>query len=357
MTVTPLELKNPTLANNSKTIAIDEEGFFVLEGGIRLQDDSLGKNMLKELRMDEFGVIHLSYDGHDVLVEPFDKPYVAKQVLIDNGKLFAHMPYQLQVEVELESLSLDEWDRFHGMTTNQIPFVLSRPAQAELFNLANDFSDESITLLGKEIKTPNYYIADNSVNQSPFWTDKYKENPLPPWNLEKPHPEIKSILQQIKINKLRILVPGCGYGHDAAFLAEQGHVVTAVDISPEALAGARKRYGHIANLEFIEADVFNLSQEHKKAYDLIFEHTCYCAISPFDRDRLVQAWKSYLDDQGHLLGIFFVVPKRTGPYFGGSEFELREKLESRFKFFYWTRLKHSPGWRNGAELMIYAQLK
>ncbi len=64
-----------------------------------------------------------------------------------------------------------------------------------------------------------------------------------------------------------------------------------------------------------------------------------------------------LTETGHLLGIFFVVPKRTGPYFGGSEWELREKLQTPFNFLYWTRLKFSPGWRLGAELMVYAQIK
>lgn len=340
-----------------KSIIIDEEGFFVVNNNTRLTDDSLGKAMLAAIHVDDFGVIHTQYEGEDILIEAFDKPYVAKQVHLKDSQLSVQMPYHVQQPIIMESLCLDEWDRFHALTTNNVPVVFSRPAQAELFNLATDFSDDSIHINGKEFTTPHYYINSNEVNQAPFWTDKYKEDPSPPWNLNEPHPEIKSILQQLKINKLRILVPGCGYGHDAAHFAKQGHVVTAIDISPQALSEAKKLYGHIPNLNFVQADIFDLPEEHHKAYDLIFEHTCYCAISPDQRNKLILSWTKYLAETGHILGIFFVVPKRTGPYFGGSEWELREKLSRKFKFLYWTRLKHSPGWRKGAELMVYAQIK
>ena len=93
------------------------------------------------------------------------------------------------------------------------------------------------------------------------------------------------------------------------------------------------------------------------SFDIVFEHTFYCAISPDKRTHLVKLWKRVLSETGHLLGIFFVIPKRNGPYFGGSEWELREKLQKDFNFRYWTRLKHSPDWRLGAELMIYTQIK
>lgn len=313
--------------------------------------------MLEALKIDEFGVIHMDYEGEDIIVEPFDKPYVARQVHLEGQILTVQMPYQHLCEVNLESLCVDEWDRFQGMTKSGLPFVLSHAAQAELFNLAEEFTDDSIQLAGKVLLTPSYYVTSEEFNQRPFWSGKYQENPSPGWNLDRPHPELKSILQQLKLHKCRILVPGCGYGHDAALLAEQGHVVTAIDLSPEALKVAREKYGHLPNLNFIEADVLNLDEKYNNCFDIVLEHTFFCAISPSSREDLIKIWRRVLTETGHLLGIFFVVPKRTGPYFGGSEWELREKLKSRFNFLYWTRLKHSPDWRLGAEVMLYAQVK
>lgn len=341
----------------AKTIALDEEGYFLVDGGIRVTDDLVGRRMLEAIEVDEFGVSHMNYDGHQVIVEPFDKPFVAKQVYFENGVLSIQMPYQHLSEVILDSLCVDEWDRFHGLTTKKIPFVLSRAAQAELFNLAQEFTDHSIQIAGKLIQTPLYYIIDKEVNKKEFWCERYQENPSPPWNLDKPHPEIKSFLQQLKLNKCRILVAGCGYGHDAALLAEQGHVVTAIDISEQAITTAKQRYGHIKNLTFEVQDIFASQEQYHNTFDIVFEHTFYCAVSPDKREEVVKLWKNVLTDTGHLLGIFFVVPKRSGPYFGGSEWELREKLQKRFDFFYWTRLQHSPGWRLGAELMVYARVK
>ncbi len=341
----------------AKSIAIDEEGYFLLDNGIRVGDEVVGRRMLEAIRIDEYGVLTMDYEGQKIVVEPFDKPFVAQQVHLENNILSVQMPYQQLSEVALDSLSVDEWDRFHGLTKSGIPFVMSRPAQAELFNLAEAFTDETLLVAGKTIATHPYYVTSDEFNKSPFWSGKYQESPLPPWNLEKPHPELQSFLMQLKLNKCRILVPGCGYGHDAALLAEQGHLVTAIDISEEAIERANELYGHIATLQFVVGDALNLDETYDSTFDIVFEHTFYCAISPDSRDQLVKLWKRVLTDTGHLLGLFFVVPKRSGPYFGGSEWELREKLQSRFNFLYWTRLMHSPGWRHGAELMIYAQKK
>lgn len=341
----------------TKTIAIDEEGFFILNNGVRLSDASVGGPMLASLSIDSYGVCRIDAEGETVIAEPFDKPFVARNISVTGDQIELLLPYDLKMKIDLPSLCLDDWDRFHGHTTNGIPFVFSRAAQAEFFNQASDFSDESVHIAGQKISTPHYYQKNHSVEVPGFWQEKYQETASPGWDLQKPHPELKSILQQIKINKMRVLVPGCGLGHDAALLAEQGHVVTAIDFSPLAIEQAKKTYGHIANLEFIQGDVFKLGEEHHNAYDLILEHTCFCAVDPDQRKQLIKVWSQCLAETGHLLGLFFVVPKRTGPYFGGSEWEFRELLEKRFKFLYWTRAKHSPDWRLGAELILYAQLK
>ena len=343
--------------NKPKSIAIDEEGYFILQGGIRLNEESTGHDILKGIQKYNFGVLTSNYNNDTFLIEPFDKPLVAKQIHIEDGQIIAQMPYQYRCPLQPDSFCADTWDRFHALTDNGVPVVMSRVAQAELFNLASDFTDESLVLNGKTVATPDYYQSSDAVNNEPFWTEKYQEQPSPPWNLGFVHPEFKNLSSMLKLNKMRILVPGCGFAHDAAYLAEQGHKVTAIDLSQEAIDQAKTMYGHIENLTLIAGDVFSESHDFTNSFDIVVEHTFYCAVTPSWRDKIIQHWKSWLVDRGHIMGVFFVVPKRTGPYFGGSEWELREKLKKDFDFLHWNRSKLSPEWRFGAELVMYAQKK
>jgi SAM-dependent methyltransferase len=337
-----------------KTIALDEEGYFVLQDGVRLADPYEGISLLKKLRMTEEGGCWTDWNGESLLVEPFDKPLVAQQI-IRNGNLFEILaPYSFTSQIVLESLCLDPWDRFHGLTVQKIPFVMTRKAQAEFFNLVDNYDDDSLTIAGRQYPTPPFYIENNEIQSTPFWNTKYQQA-SPRWDLNQHHPAFEAILPQIKINKCRVLNLGCGRGHDAAYFAKQGHIVRGVDFSSTAIAQARDLYGSLNNLQFEEADA--LRPNGFTPADLILEHTLFCAISPQRRKDLILQWKRCLDDRGHLLGLFFVHPYRGGPPYGGSEWELREYLEKHFRLLYWKRWPLSPPQRQGTELVIYAQKK
>jgi hypothetical protein len=46
-----------------------------------------------------------------------------------------------------------------------------------------------------------------------------------------------------------------------------------------------------------------------------------------------------------------------GPPFGGTEWELRERLKKYFHFIFWGRSHESIQRRDGKELTVYAQKK
>lgn len=338
-----------------KSIALDEEGFFVLANDVRLSDPAEGKALLQSLSMDEHGACWTRWDGETLLVEPFDKPLVAQQVHKTSKQILLIAPYGYQIPIRLETLCLDDWDRFHGLAENNIPFVLSRKAQAEFFNCVDEFDDDSFTLWGQKYSTPPFYLNDSDVSKTQFWTQKYTEPQAARWDLGSAHPALDAVLPQIKINKCRILNLGCGRGHDAAYFAKLGHVVTGVDFSETAIQQAQEKYGSSQNLQWAVGDA--LSAKPFSPVDLIFEHTLFCAIEPVKRKNLVQQWKRSLDERGHILGVFFVHPQRRGPPYGGSEWELRELLEKDFRLLYWKRWPLSPERRHGTELIIYAQKK
>ncbi|MGZ3803036.1 MAG: class I SAM-dependent methyltransferase [Pseudobdellovibrionaceae bacterium] len=335
-------------------IQIDEEGF-VLLGEMRTQDFQTGGEVLSEMSFAENGAFLSRCGGVPVIVEAFDEPYVAAQVSVKNDIWEIELPYNIHFEFELSSLSLDDWDRFHGKAKNEIPFVMSRKAQASFFNLLEEFDDTSITFAGETYEIPPFFSSNQELAKSDYWTKIYQQEENPGWNLGEPAEALKDMLPRLKLPKSRVLVLGCGEGHDAAFFAQAGHVVTAVDFSEEAIARAKKNYGSLPGLHFLKQDVFKLDQSFQKSFDLVFEHTCFCAIDPSRRQELVKVWKQVLHDQGQLMGIFFTMYKKQGPPYGSSEWELRQRLKDAFQFIFWGRWQKSRPNRQGKELFVFAQ--
>lgn len=337
-------------------IPLDEEGYFIFDGR-RVDDEDLGRTLFENMNIGPRGTLTTAMDGQTAFVEAFDSPLIARHVRLGaKGFLEADFAYHCQQKLPLASLSTDEWDRFHATTEKGLPVVLSRAAQVELFDLLDRFDDDSVTIKGQDYPVPAWLNPVLDVNQEKFWSELYRNEKEPPgWELGQPAPALSSILPQLKLSKSRVLVLGCGSGHDAALFAQQGHVVTAVDFSPEAVQRARQLYGSMENLKIVQADAFALPESLNGKFDLVFEHTFYCAISPDRRNEVVSLWKRMLQPQGHLLGIFFAMEKRTGPPFGGSEWEVRERLKKHFSFLFWTRWRHSLEARRGCELVVYAQ--
>lgn len=344
--------------SEARFLKIDEDGYFILNEGVRLEDETLGQHWMTALITQDFKTTAV-IDGHPIVIEAFDEPLVIRHVEalaseVADPQIQLIAPYGYKTLANLESLCLDEWDRLHGLSDNGVPFVLSRQAQFEFFEQLDDYDDESIVWKGKRLATPAWLNPEAFAPVEQFWSERYQKSETP-WDMEGANPALKSILPQLKLAKQKVLVPGCGRGHDAALLAEQGHIVTAVDFSSDAIAEAKRIYGGIANLTFVQADIFEFVKLHAGTFDLIFEHTLYCAIDPALRNSLVTAWKKALQPRGQILAIFFAISKRTGPPFGGSEWELRARLKKDFHFIYWTRWQHSVERRQGMELMVLAQ--
>ncbi len=343
------------MAIPTQFIQIDEEGY-VVSREAKIKDAVLGEELLENLKLHQSGTLLSTYGGTPVIVEAFDEPLIAQQILLENGQWTILCHYGVEFNFELSTLSLDEWDRFHGYTVkDKVPFVMSRKAQAGFFNMLEEFDDEAITVDGKTYEIPTYWPDKIEIEKEDFWTKSYQGNNNPGWNLGEPAEALKDMIPRLKLSRSRILVLGCGEGHDAALFAQSGHVVTAVDISPLALERAKKLYGHITDLHFVEADLFNLPRTFEKSFDIIFEHTCYCAINPSLRQDLVKIWNKMLVDGGFLMGVFFTFEKRQGPPFGGSEWELRQRLKNNYHPIFWGRWGSSIPNRQGKELFIYSK--
>lgn len=114
------------------------------------------------------------------------------------------------------------------------------------------------------------------------WADCYRSGQTP-WDLGGAHPELSRRLSGGSLapprDGARALVPGAGRGHDALALARRGWTVVALDLVGlvgEDLGAALARLGG----RFVEGDALDFEDE---PFDLIWDHTFFCAIDPADR--------------------------------------------------------------------------
>jgi SAM-dependent methyltransferase len=127
----------------------------------------------------------------------------------------------------------------------------------------------------------------------------------------------------------RVLVPGCGSGHDVRFLAEAGIDVQGIDFSPAALAAALPVLGPFADRVRL-ADFFGPGLEGPWA--LVYERAFLCALPR----RMWTAWAARVADLlapgAALAGFFHFGEGDRGPPFPlHGQGELDRLVEAAFE--------------------------
>ena len=182
------------------------------------------------------------------------------------------------------------------------------------------------------------------------WNERYEKGDIP-WEKGEAAPPVREIAERLGESlwgEGPIMVPGCGFGHDARWLADQGMEVVGLDVSEVAIARASE-LSEEANPTFAVGDFFEAREGEASA---LFEHTCFCAIDPSQRERYVTAAARWLPPGGHFVAIFFLNPGRDGgPPFGVSREELDERFGPDFVLIEeWEPTLSYPG-REGRELV------
>lgn len=167
------------------------------------------------------------------------------------------------------------------------------------------------------------------------WDKRYLENDIP-WDKGAPAPILANLLSNGVFPSLEtkpeILVPGCGHGHDVREIAAAGYQTTGIDISGKALQTAQFLAQNDKRITYAKEDLFDKDLPDKKCYDLIWEHTCYCAISPGQRAEYVEAVFNLLKPDGVLLGVFFVAEQeKLGPPHMTNREDLLQIFSERFE--------------------------
>ena len=106
-----------------------------------------------------------------------------------------------------------------------------------------------------------------------YWDEYYKKDNAPSF----PSPFAEYVANKLS-NQQTILEVGCGNGRDATFLASQGHLVTGLDRSVEAIELCKKLYSN-ESLGFFLGTIIDIAKINKKKYDLIYSRFVIHAMS------------------------------------------------------------------------------
>lgn len=184
------------------------------------------------------------------------------------------------------------------------------------------------------------------------WEARYREGNTP-WDKGEGSPGLVDFLERHpELPRGRVLVPGCGVGHDVRTWARHGFAATGMDLAATAMEVARERTT-AAGLDATFRVGDFLRDEPAESFDWVFEHTLFCAIHPTERELYARALDRWLAPGGQLLAVHYMLePEPTeDPPFPCSQEELMERFSSF--------LELEAGWvprsypnRTGLELML-----
>lgn len=123
-----------------------------------------------------------------------------------------------------------------------------------------------------------------------------------PWADLEPHPLALEWLQQhaVQGQGKRALVVGCGLGDDAEELAKRGFQVTAFDVSPNAIAWARRRFPD-SSVGYQAANLLEAPAIWQQAFDFVLEIYTIQALLVKLRTQAIESIARFVAPGGQLL--------------------------------------------------------
>ena len=197
-----------------------------------------------------------------------------------------------------------------------------------------------------DLVAPGFLQADEVA----AWRQRWQEGNTP-WNLGQAAPDLVNILSGWQSVGCA-LVPGCGHGHEVSLLRDLGWDAVGLDVAPEALTTARQRD---PRPQWHCGDVLSPPPAWQGTFDLVLEHTCFCALAPRYRSHYAQAVTTLLQPGGHFLGLFWCHSRPDGPPFGSTPQDLALHFSRTLRLISLQQAKHSVEDRCGEEWLGHWQ--
>ncbi|WP_026280174.1 methyltransferase domain-containing protein [Thioalkalivibrio sp. ALJ1] len=112
----------------------------------------------------------------------------------------------------------------------------------------------------------------------------------------------------------RIVVPGCGFGHEVPALAARGCKVIGLDVAPTPVEHLRQRLAADGlAAEVVQADM--LTWQPEMPVDGVYEQTSLCALPPEQWSAYERQLHAWLRPGGELFACFMQTGRDGGPPF------------------------------------------
>ena len=134
------------------------------------------------------------------------------------------------------------------------------------------------------------------------WNAAYEKGDMP-WDKGEAAPPLRAFLKRAPITG-RVLVPGCGLGHDVRLLAKQGALTVGLEIAADAVRRAKAIPAN-RDASFEKGDFLNLPDRYHGQFDVVVEHTCLCALDCGLRMAYARSVGLALKPGGLYLAIFY----------------------------------------------------
>jgi SAM-dependent methyltransferase len=156
-----------------------------------------------------------------------------------------------------------------------------------------------------------------------YWQRRYAEGTTG-WDRGQSSPGLSWFVDRAKREGWRrILVPGCGRGHEVVALAEAGFDLTALDYAETAVELVRDRLRETGSQAVvIQTDVLEFDNEF--SFDAIYEQTCLCALHPIQWAAYERKLAQWLRPGGTLFAMFMQTTQPQGPPFACPLSRMRE---------------------------------
>jgi SAM-dependent methyltransferase len=189
------------------------------------------------------------------------------------------------------------------------------------------------------------------------WERHYDTDDLR-WDLGEVAPPFERLWEERNISPCKAIIPGCGRGHEAVFLAERGFQITAVDYTRGAVSlldgalAAKNLPGEVLHLNFFELDA-----KYNNSFDLMLEHTFFCAINPDMRQEYVTTAGRILKSGALFIGLFYETGEKDGPPFNTGKRDIEECFSEKFEIEILNKTIHSAERRQGKEWLAILKRK
>ncbi|MFQ5935607.1 MAG: methyltransferase domain-containing protein [Acidiferrobacterales bacterium] len=144
-----------------------------------------------------------------------------------------------------------------------------------------------------------------------WWESRYQESHTP-WDRERPSPALYHWLNAGRLRPGRVVIPGCGRGHEVIELARRGFTVTAIDIAPTPVAFLQRRLAEEKlPAKVVQADLFKWCPS--QPVDAVYDQTSLCAFAPSYWEHYVEQLYGWLRPGGELFVLFMQTNREGGP--------------------------------------------